>query len=125
MNGAASPPPVVLRAGVAHRFRFINISPIELRVVQLLGGDGTVQPWRAVAKDGADLPPQQATVRQAAVRIRPGETYDFEVRRDRPDSLTLRITAPRLLAVPAEEIRRGVDRDNLPLQITRIPVVVR
>ncbi|AHG88561.1 multicopper oxidase type 2 [Gemmatirosa kalamazoonensis] len=124
VNGLETPPPVELRAGVAYRFRFINISPIEYRLVQLLR-DSTVQTWRAVAKDGADLPPQQAAVRRAVLSFRPGETYDFEVRRDRPDSLTLVITAPRTLSVPLETVRRGVTAATIPLQVTRIPVVVR
>ena len=34
--------------------------------------------WRAIAKDGADLPAPQATVRDATQLIGPGETYDFE-----------------------------------------------
>jgi hypothetical protein len=35
-------------------------------------------PWRAIAKDGADLPPSQATKRPAQQVIAVGETYDFE-----------------------------------------------
>jgi hypothetical protein len=34
--------------------------------------------WRAIAKDGADLPPNQATPRPATLTISVGETYDFE-----------------------------------------------
>ncbi|HJQ65698.1 MAG TPA: multicopper oxidase domain-containing protein, partial [Gemmatimonadales bacterium] len=56
INGSPTPAPVELRAGVPHRFRFINIAPMETRTVQLLAGD-TVQSRRAVAKDGADLAP--------------------------------------------------------------------
>jgi hypothetical protein len=34
--------------------------------------------WRAIAKDGAELPPNQATARSATQKIGVGETYDFE-----------------------------------------------
>src|SRR6266571_3610344 len=82
VTGSATPPPIELRAGVPHRFRFINITPLELRVVRL-AADTVMQLWRAVAKDGADLPPEQARVRMATARLSPGETFDFEVLRQR------------------------------------------
>lgn len=34
--------------------------------------------WRAIAKDGADLPIEQATVQDAVKNISVGETYDFD-----------------------------------------------
>ena len=34
--------------------------------------------WRAVAKDGADLPPSQAVAAAARLLTGPGETADFE-----------------------------------------------
>ena len=34
--------------------------------------------WRVVAKDGADLPATQATVRPAQLTFAPGEIYDVE-----------------------------------------------
>jgi hypothetical protein len=40
--------------------------------------DSTTLQWRAVAKDGADLPSHQATMRAARVLMGPGETDDFE-----------------------------------------------
>ena len=41
--------------------------------------DTSVVTWRAVAKDGMDLPSELATVRPAAQQSGNGETYDFEV----------------------------------------------
>jgi hypothetical protein len=35
--------------------------------------------WRAVAKDGADLPTQQIEMRSAVQPITVGETRDFEI----------------------------------------------
>jgi len=76
MNRSIKPPPMELKAGVKHRFRFINILP-NGNINVSLRGTGQVQ-WRAVAKDGADLPPNQAGMRPAAFMISVGETYDFE-----------------------------------------------
>lgn len=44
----------------------------------MLRNDSTVPRWRTVAKDGADLPPAQATERTAHIEMGPGETADFE-----------------------------------------------
>jgi len=125
VNGSATPPPIELRAGVPHRFRFINITPLELRVVRL-AADTVMQQWRAVAKDGADLPPEQARVRMATARLSPGETFDFEVLRQRPESLTLEIEAPQTVAARAPIIASGrIPRAGIPPDVMRIPVVVR
>ena len=50
---------------------------IRSAVVSVRGDNGLVQ-WRAVSKDGAELPPIQATTRAASQQISVGETYDFE-----------------------------------------------
>jgi FtsP/CotA-like multicopper oxidase with cupredoxin domain len=67
------------RAGVPHRFRLINITGNNVGfTVTLTSPDASVE-WRAVAKDGADLPPQQREVRLAHRQpVSVGETYDFE-----------------------------------------------
>ena len=124
VNGLASPPPIELRAGVAHRFRFINISPLESHTVQLMSG-GTMQQWRAVAKDGADLPAQQATAQPGVVALHPGETYDFEVMRQGPESLTMKIISPETITNRLAARARGVSRDLFPRIVTEIPVIVR
>jgi manganese oxidase len=77
INRSTKPAPLQLRAGIKHRFRIINITPNFTLVVSLRNESGPVQ-WRAVAKDGADLPPNQATPRAATLTIGVGETYDFE-----------------------------------------------
>ncbi|MEX2177788.1 MAG: multicopper oxidase domain-containing protein [Gemmatimonadaceae bacterium] len=77
INGETEPSPIALRAGETYRLRFMHISPDDDKRVTLLGADGGVQPWRAVAKDGADLPPSQARETPARLRINVGETYDF------------------------------------------------
>lgn len=77
VNGEKSPPPLVLAAGVAQRFRFVGIGAAT-------GGrfairrDSTFMTWRAVARDGADLPPALATMRRARQYVDVGQTWDFE-----------------------------------------------
>ena len=77
LNRSTRPAPLEIKAGVKHRFRFINITPNFTLSVSLRTESGPVQ-WRAIAKDGADLPPNQSVARAAAQTIGVGETYDFE-----------------------------------------------
>jgi FtsP/CotA-like multicopper oxidase with cupredoxin domain len=77
VNGRRSPRPLRLTAGEVHRLRIISIHP-DWRIAFTLRNDSTVARWRAVAKDGADLPPAQATERNAHIEMGPGETADFE-----------------------------------------------
>ena len=93
VNGSASPAPIELVAGQRHRLRLINIDADE-RILFTLARDTTPLSWRALAKDGAELPAAQATTRAARLLTGPGETADFEVELLRPDSLTLIISAP-------------------------------
>lgn len=90
MNRSTNPPPQQVKAGTKHRFRFINITPNNTLVVSLRGESGIAQ-WRAVAKDGADLPPQQSTMRPATLTIGVGETYDFEYEPGAPGDLRLEV----------------------------------
>ena len=77
VNGDNSPPPLSLAAGVPHRFRLVGIGAAA-------GGrfairrDTTFMQWRPLARDGADLPPAQATMRRALQYVDVGQTMDFE-----------------------------------------------
>lgn len=77
VNGSVEPAPLELYAGTTYRLRLINIHP-DWRVEFTLGTDTTVAKWRPVAKDGADLPQSQRTMRSAYLLTGPGETADFE-----------------------------------------------
>ena len=123
INGTMTPAPVNLRAGVAHRFRFINISPLESHTVQLLSGN-TVQTWRALAKDGADLMPQQAVSVTSSLALHPGETYDFEVMRAKPESLKLKVISPETIQVRRAGLAKGLTRETIPRSTIEIPVIV-
>ncbi|MBC8086067.1 MAG: multicopper oxidase domain-containing protein, partial [Phycisphaerae bacterium] len=77
VNGRRTPRPLVLTVGEKHRIRIVTIHP-DWRVSLTLQNDSTVARWRAVAKDGADLPAAVATIRPAHVEMGPGQTNDFE-----------------------------------------------
>jgi FtsP/CotA-like multicopper oxidase with cupredoxin domain len=78
LNGAIELPQETWRAGVTHRVRIIGITPAGAGRVRLMRGEQSII-WRAVAKDGADLPAQVARERPADFLLGPGETYDFEI----------------------------------------------
>ncbi|MGH8129455.1 MAG: multicopper oxidase domain-containing protein, partial [Steroidobacteraceae bacterium] len=97
LNGAAQPLTMNLRTGVKYRFRLINITPNNANLrVSLRDGSAGGAPanWRAVAKDGSDLPAGQAVMKPADQRVAVGETYDFEFRRDEPGELQLEVFRP-------------------------------
>lgn len=76
INGQQQPAPVTFRVGEQYRLRFIQITrggPVDIAVTQ----NGLPVRWRAVAKDGADLPGALRLVGDAAIRTNAGETFDF------------------------------------------------
>jgi FtsP/CotA-like multicopper oxidase with cupredoxin domain len=93
VNRSTNPPPMVMRVGVKYRFRLINITP-NFNAVVWLRGEGAPVQWRAIAKDGSDLPPSQATARVARQLVAVGETYDFEYEPSAPGDLRLEAYRP-------------------------------
>jgi FtsP/CotA-like multicopper oxidase with cupredoxin domain len=104
INGSPEPPPLEMTVGKTYRLRFINIVPNNTKFVRLVGANDEVAQWRLFAKDGANLPAHQATVRAAQVTLGPGETYDFEY--------TPTSDAPRVL-----EVRTGQRTMKVPLRV--------
>jgi FtsP/CotA-like multicopper oxidase with cupredoxin domain len=90
VNGTLDPDGMTLQMGETYRFRFINIHP-EWRVEFSLGTDTTTAKWKPVAKDGADLPLSQRTVRAAYLLTGPGETADFEYMPTEPGPMRLTV----------------------------------
>jgi FtsP/CotA-like multicopper oxidase with cupredoxin domain len=90
VNGSPQPGLMVLLAGQTYRFRFVNITPNDALVATSLLSENHPAKWRALAKDGADLPAKQATEREAAQTISVGETYDFEFTPKEPGDFELR-----------------------------------
>jgi FtsP/CotA-like multicopper oxidase with cupredoxin domain len=87
LNGRQAPE-LELEVGTRYRLRLINIADNGVRVFSLLADEQPVS-WRAIAKDGADLPLSQRVERSAQQRIGVGETYDFEFTPDTPGVLRI------------------------------------
>lgn len=77
LDGAEQPSPMVLNRGVKYRLRVINIAPDLVASIRL-GTKEHPATWRALAKDGATLPPSLAKQSDATLHIDSGEVYDFE-----------------------------------------------
>ena len=90
INGRLRPDTLRLTAGQTYRLRIVHIVPDWTIRVELKKGDATEQ-WRAVAKDGAELPSQRRTMRAADFVAGPGETMDFEYRPAAPGLMTLSV----------------------------------
>jgi len=73
-------------------------------IVRLLR-DSTPVTWRAVAKDGMDLPTDRATTRRAVQQMGNGETYDFELTPTEASDLRLTVSS----AAGQELGRMGVE----------------
>jgi FtsP/CotA-like multicopper oxidase with cupredoxin domain len=91
INGAVTPAATELRAGVSHRFRLINITIGRPGIRAEVWRDSTLAQWRAVAKDGADLPEAKRVMGPARQPITIGETYDFELTPQEAGAMRLEI----------------------------------
>jgi FtsP/CotA-like multicopper oxidase with cupredoxin domain len=78
LNGTSTPPASEMRVGEHYRLRLINahIARPAMRF-RLLSGTELLK-WRSLAKDGMDLPVDQATTGSAEIQMGNGETYDYE-----------------------------------------------
>ncbi len=91
VNGRIEPDTVRLTAGRTYRLRLININP-DWRVYLSLKEGSEPLEWRALAKDGADLPPGQAVRGPARILMGPGETADFALTPERAGEAALEVT---------------------------------
>ena len=91
LNGSTAPPTLHWEIGQRYRLRLINIVAFDGGTFSLRGTEGQVQ-WRAIAKDGADLPPEQAVMQESRLLILPGEIYDFEYQPTVAGSLQLEVS---------------------------------
>jgi FtsP/CotA-like multicopper oxidase with cupredoxin domain len=89
LNGSQTSPPLLLRVGVRSRVRLINMTTNDPGLRFDLMREGTLQHWRPLAKDGADLPEGQRTVRDARQSVSIGETADVEIVPEREGAQTL------------------------------------
>ena len=78
INGTLSPAPLELLRGERYRFRLVNVHISRPSMIARLLRDTLPVSWRAVAKDGMDLPAERARTVPAVQQMGNGETYDFE-----------------------------------------------
>ncbi len=91
LNGRRDQAPLTLARGTKYRLRFVNIDVAEFATIALLA-DTVPLRWRAIAKDGADLPPSLRVLGAARLaQIGVGETYDFELVPDRVADAVLEV----------------------------------
>ena len=83
VNGDSAPPPKLLERGVTHRLRFVFIGAVNGNTLTLSDSTGPVT-WRAVARDGFEMPAAQRELLPAKFRGWAGQTWDFEFQADRP-----------------------------------------
>ena len=77
INGSETFPAMAMDRGVTYRIRLVNMAP-NLPGTILVGTKEHPVQWRAVAKDGADVPARLNKMEHAMLDIDSGETYDFE-----------------------------------------------
>jgi FtsP/CotA-like multicopper oxidase with cupredoxin domain len=94
INGSPTPAPLRMKAGNTYRMRLINITADNANFDVTLSSGGTPVTWRAVAKDGADLPAALASSSPANRQsLTTGETRDFEYRPEKAGDLKLEVRA--------------------------------
>jgi FtsP/CotA-like multicopper oxidase with cupredoxin domain len=108
INGSLAPSAMRMRVGERYRLRLVDVHTFRPSMVVRVMRDSALVSWRAVAKDGMDLPPDRATTRRAMQQMGNGESYDFELVPTEPGDLRLTVSAAvgTLLAEMQIEARR-------------------
>jgi len=105
INGRLVPDTVRMTVGETYRIRLVEIVPDWTIRVALTREDSVVH-WRALAKDGAELPRSAQRFHSAAFVTGAGQTMDFEYRP----------TAPGLMRLDVAQ-RTGLWKTHLPIRI--------
>jgi FtsP/CotA-like multicopper oxidase with cupredoxin domain len=92
LNGSMSPATIEMRAGTRYRLRVLNLHTFRPSMRFEVRKDSALVMWRALAKDGADLPSTLATSRPASQQLGNGEIYDFELMPAVPGDLRIDVT---------------------------------
>ena len=93
INGSLAPGALRLRVGERYRLRIVDVHTYRPSMIVRLLRDSTPVTWRAVAKDGMDLPTDRATTRRAVQQMGNGETYDFELTPTKAADLRLTVSS--------------------------------
>jgi len=93
LNGSPTPAVREIDTGKHYRLRFINLHTFRPNMrMRLLAGSALLR-WRALAKDGMDLPGDQSGDAPSEVQMANGETYDFDFMPSVAGDLRLDVTA--------------------------------
>ncbi len=98
VNGTLTPDTLEMVAGTTYRLRFFNITSSDTHLLTVEGPAGLVR-WRPVARDGADLGPEHATIQPARQASSAGVTQDFRFTPEAPGDYRIRV-ANRVVAGP-------------------------
>jgi FtsP/CotA-like multicopper oxidase with cupredoxin domain len=107
INGSLTPDTLRLKVGNAYRLRLIHLVPDWTTRVTLLRGDSPEQ-WRALARDGAELPRAAQVMDRSRLLTGPGQTTDFEYTPTSPGVLRLEVAQ-----------RTGDWKSALPIRVER------
>jgi len=78
LNGSTEPAARDMRAGEHYRLRFINLPTARPSMYMRILRESAVLKWRALAKDGRELPADLAIDGPSEIQMGNGETYDFD-----------------------------------------------
>jgi FtsP/CotA-like multicopper oxidase with cupredoxin domain len=92
LNGSSTPAVREMTAGQRYRLRFINVHTYRPSMRMRLMRESALLTWRALAKDGMDLPVDQNVEGPAEIQMGNGETYDFEFIPSGPGDIRLDVT---------------------------------
>ncbi len=95
VNGVNPPQPIEIVVGQKHRLRFVNLHSFETGLTAEIKQGPVLSLWRALAKDGRDLPASRQTERPARQMISLGEAFDFEFVAQAPGDYRLELGNPR------------------------------
>jgi manganese oxidase len=92
LNGSAKPAAREMRVGEKYRLRFVNAHTFRPSMRMRLLRDSSLLEWQALAKDGMQLPADQAVTGPAEIQMGNGETYDFEFVPSTPGEIRIDVT---------------------------------
>jgi hypothetical protein len=82
-----------MKVGERYRLRWINLHTFRPTLrMKVMAGD-KVLTWRALAKDGMDLPAERAVVGSADIVMGNGESYDFEFSPSTPGDIRFEVVS--------------------------------
>jgi len=92
VNGKVRPDTMIFKSGMKYRLRLVNITAFDPLLKVTISQNKKPISWKAIAKDGAQLPVGQMIIVPADLIITVGETRDFEWQPGKPGIYDFRIT---------------------------------